>query len=315
MARIHSWTCILFVASLSFATAPATAQYINGYNAPEKPEVEVNLDILNQIQEQKYREEHDVSFEALPPVTAPQPRVLRPLPAAPAPIISKPPSKRLLKPVFTARPAPAPAQPMLSEQEMETPAPIVSQPPVKGHLPTRKPFKPQVQQQAATKTRNIVPSVPLHVDQADRKPLHIVNDPFDPGATDITLYDAPAVEAPVNLEEPPIRRAMPVVPTLADLTLSFAGHSSDLSSEAQRKLNNVIHQMDGTIEGRLQVRGYAAGENGSQSSARRIALSRTLAVRSYLMDHGVNPARVDVRAMGSETDRSPLDRVDLIFAK
>jgi outer membrane protein OmpA-like peptidoglycan-associated protein len=67
--------------------------------------------------------------------------------------------------------------------------------------------------------------------------------------------------------------------------------------------------------GRLQVRGYAAGEDGSKSSARRIALSRALSVRSYLMDKGVKAKRVDVRAMGSETDRNPLDRVDLIFQR
>lgn len=311
MKRMNSWTGFIFVAALSVAAVPASAQYINGYTASDKPEVEVNLDILNQAQEQQYREEHDVSLEALPPVTAPQPqiRLQPPPPAAPAPMISRPPSKRLLKPVFTARPAaPAPAaHPMLTEDEMEAPAPIAAEEPVKARLPARKPVK------VLTQSAN-VPSVPL-VRPAERQPLRIVNEPFVPGANDVTLFDAPAAEETTALEEPPIRRAMPVVPTLADLTLSFTGHSSDLTSEAQRKLNNVIQQMGGSIEGRLQVRGYAAGEDGSQSSARRIALSRTLAVRSYLMDHGVNPARVDVRAMGSETDRSPLDRVDLIFAK
>ena len=108
---------------------------------------------------------------------------------------------------------------------------------------------------------------------------------------------------------------MPVVPVIDDLTLGFPGNSSDLNSESQRKLDAVIAQMKGMIEGRLQVRGYAAGEDGSQSSARRIALSRALAVRSYLMDKGIKPTRVDVKAAGSETDRQPLDRVDLIFAR
>lgn len=315
MKRIHSWTGALFVAALCLAAHPVSAQYISDYAASNKPEVEVNLDLLNQMQEQQYREEHDVSLENLPPVAAPEPAV-RLQPPRPAPVISKPPAKRLLKPVFTARPA-APAsvmQPALTQDEMETPPPIVSQPPVKSHLPARKPFKPPMLGQAS-KPQNTVPSVPLHVDQADRKPLRIVNEPFVPGPNDVTLFDAPRAEEPVSLDEPPIRNAMPVVPTLADLTLSFTGNSSDLTAEAQRKLNGVINQMDDTIEGRLQVRGYATGEDGSQSSARRIALSRTLAVRSYLMDHGVSPARVDVRAMGSETDRSPLDRVDLIFAK
>lgn len=100
---------------------------------------------------------------------------------------------------------------------------------------------------------------------------------------------------------------------MADLTLEFAGNSSDLSPDTQTKLNNIVKQVSEMDSGKLQVRGYATGEDGSKSSARRIALSRALSVRSYLMDKGVKPTRVDVRAMGSESDRTPLDRVDLIF--
>jgi outer membrane protein OmpA-like peptidoglycan-associated protein len=114
---------------------------------------------------------------------------------------------------------------------------------------------------------------------------------------------------------PPEEGEMPVVPSVADLTLGFNGNSSDLTAETQKKLDAVIRQLRDITGGRLQVRGYATGEDGSKSSARRIALSRVLSVRSYLMDKGVKPTRVDVRAMGSETDRSPLDRVDLVFAR
>lgn len=106
------------------------------------------------------------------------------------------------------------------------------------------------------------------------------------------------------------------VPTHSDLMLEFPGNSSDLTAGTQRKLDAIVRQMEDLVDGgRLQVRGYAAGEDGSKSSARRIALSRALSVRSYLMDKGVKAKRVDVRAMGSETDRNPLDRVDLIFQR
>ena len=73
-----------------------------------------------------------------------------------------------------------------------------------------------------------------------------------------------------------------------------------------------LYQALGAV--RKSVRGYASGEEGGKTNAKRIALSRALAVRSYLMDKGIKPNRVDVRAYGVESDRAPLDRVDLIFA-
>lgn len=105
--------------------------------------------------------------------------------------------------------------------------------------------------------------------------------------------------------------AAPVVPSLADLTLVFSGDASDLSPENQRKLSNLVAQLRDMTSGHLQVRGYASGSNGS--NAKRIALSRVLAVRSYFLDKKVDPKRIDVKVMGSETDRSPVDRVDMLF--
>ncbi|MBI1216882.1 MAG: OmpA family protein [Alphaproteobacteria bacterium] len=126
----------------------------------------------------------------------------------------------------------------------------------------------------------------------------------------------PAAPAPQEAAAPPAEaKDLPVVPTLADLTLVFSGNSSDLSAEAQQKLDMLVGQLNEMTEGRIQVRGFATGEDGSQSSARRISLSRVLSVRSYLMDKGIKPTRVDVRAQGSDTDRSPLDRVDLLFER
>jgi outer membrane protein OmpA-like peptidoglycan-associated protein len=136
----------------------------------------------------------------------------------------------------------------------------------------------------------------------------------DPAAAAIT----PAFTQPAAVPTPDDTSAMPsmpTVPTIADLSLGFSGNSSDLTAETQKKLDAVIHQMNEMTDGRLQVRGYATGEDGSTSSARRIALSRALSVRSYLMDKGIKPTRVDVRALGTETERSPLDRVDLIFVR
>lgn len=127
---------------------------------------------------------------------------------------------------------------------------------------------------------------------------------------------APAVTENTALADIPVEpEMMATVPAASDLSLEFTGNGSDLSPQAEAKLKNIVKQMQQMGENRLQVRAYATGEDGSKSSARRISLSRALAVRSYLMDAGIKPTRVDVRALGTETDRSPLDRVDLIFTR
>lgn len=217
-----------------------------------------------------------------------QPLLPRTAPAG-NPIVSAPPNVGI--PVAPARPA-APVVPKMTAQPV---APVAADP-----LPEVIPVAP-VEQAAPSAPVTPAPAPAAEPETAaqPRPSLEIVGAPL----------------ADVNAPSEGAQAAMPVVPVIDDLTLNFPGNSSDLTGESQKKLDAVIHQMTGMIEGRLQVRGYATGEDGSQSSARRIALSRALAVRSYMMDKGIKPTRVDVKAAGSETDRQPLDRVDLIFAR
>ncbi len=59
----------------------------------------------------------------------------------------------------------------------------------------------------------------------------------------------------------------------------------------------------------LQAFGGAKGDKGSD--ARRLSLKRALAIRQVLIDDGVSPDRIDVRAMGGADDSGPADRVDV----
>jgi hypothetical protein len=65
---------------------------------------------------------------------------------------------------------------------------------------------------------------------------------------------------------------------------------------------------------RLQVVAYAAGDDLSASAARRLSLSRALAVRTFLIDNGVRSTRIDVRALGDKVPDQPANRVDLSFS-
>jgi len=62
----------------------------------------------------------------------------------------------------------------------------------------------------------------------------------------------------------------------------------------------------------VQLLAYAEGSADTASQARRLSLSRALAVRAYLIDLGVRSTRMDVRALGPKTDDGPADRVDVV---
>lgn len=126
----------------------------------------------------------------------------------------------------------------------------------------------------------------------------------------------PAVAAKAEkAAEAPAADTAPAVPTASDLTLGFDGASSTLTQPEQSKLDALSKQLTDVPNMRLQIRGYAKGDASDASSARRMALARALNVRSYLMDKGIKPVRLDVRALGSETDTMPIDRVDIVFVR
>ena len=62
---------------------------------------------------------------------------------------------------------------------------------------------------------------------------------------------------------------------------------------------------------KFNVLAYAPGKPDDPSTARRVSLSRAMAVRSALIADGVPSARIFVRAMGAQAGDGPPDRVDL----
>ena len=87
----------------------------------------------------------------------------------------------------------------------------------------------------------------------------------------------------------------------------FAGTDEERTQDLQEMIDNPDMS--------IQLRSYAASTDGSDSSSRRVALGRAIDVRKYLMDRNIRPTRVEVRALGDQTDRLPLDRIDVVFVK
>ena len=112
---------------------------------------------------------------------------------------------------------------------------------------------------------------------------------------------------------PPVsaKAATAAAPTTTGLRLTFAPGESNLSPESSASIKQL------TAAGPLgdlttfNVMAYAPGKADDPSTARRISLSRAMAVRSALVADGVPSARIFVRALGEQFGDGPPDRVDL----
>ncbi|MCR9257976.1 MAG: OmpA family protein [Alphaproteobacteria bacterium] len=95
------------------------------------------------------------------------------------------------------------------------------------------------------------------------------------------------------------------------IRITFESGSIQLSGTAQKTLGDMAASLRQSPDLKIQLNGFASAPDGSTSQARRTALLRTLAVRTFLIDAGVERLRMDVRALGDRTDTEPKDRVDI----
>jgi outer membrane protein OmpA-like peptidoglycan-associated protein len=119
---------------------------------------------------------------------------------------------------------------------------------------------------------------------------------------------------------PPYAPAPPVPPPAKPLAgeaaarIVFPGQAAELTSAGKGELDALVPRLAGDDRLRVEILGYASpGSDASQ--ARRLSLSRALAVRTYLVANGIKTSRVDVRALGSRPEGEPADRVDLLLAQ
>lgn len=98
------------------------------------------------------------------------------------------------------------------------------------------------------------------------------------------------------------------------VTLKFAPGVREPDEKIQSEMESgILTLLQKNPAWRVQIQAFASPDGEDVSNARRISLARALAVRTWLMDRGVEANRMDVRALGAETDRNPADRVDMVF--
>ncbi|HEX9461478.1 MAG TPA: OmpA family protein [Alphaproteobacteria bacterium] len=97
--------------------------------------------------------------------------------------------------------------------------------------------------------------------------------------------------------------------------IPFAAGAAELPGDAKAALDRAVGELKRDDSTRLQIVAYATGGDEAGSQARRLSLSRALAVRSYLIDQGIRSTRMDVRALGNRSPEGPADRVDVVMVR
>ena len=190
---------------------------------------------------------------------------------------------------------------------------IVLQPPlmvpsgqaVAGPAPAPPPPSPMTGEQPAEPVASAIPAPP-------------------PEEAQVIEAEAPAIPAPPPppevLEETPsapqIAERTPAAQPLMEeqaLRIAFDLDSANLPEAAKADLKALATRLVKEENLRVQLLAYASSTEQGASQARRLSLSRALAVRSYLIEQGVSSTRMDVRALGDKSEETPADRVDLVL--
>jgi outer membrane protein OmpA-like peptidoglycan-associated protein len=97
--------------------------------------------------------------------------------------------------------------------------------------------------------------------------------------------------------------------------LMFNTGQTDLSPADEAAIRDLAHEIPAPDASSINVVAYAAGKPDDASTARRLSLSRGMAVRSVLLASGVPSAQIYVRALGETASDGPADRVELIVTR
>jgi outer membrane protein OmpA-like peptidoglycan-associated protein len=98
-------------------------------------------------------------------------------------------------------------------------------------------------------------------------------------------------------------------PTIS--TILFTRGSGNIDEQVLSTLDKLASVLSSNPDVRISLIAYADNSDSTPRDARRLSLTRALAVRDYLASKGVQDSRVDVRAEGANTTSGYIDRVDV----
>ncbi len=333
-----------YAAALAVALAlaiPATEAYGQSGYLSRDPNVRVDMSVLEELGPRltvpgQFLQNNPVARPPVqfPPSTAPVSRLTGPLlnrriTVAPAPA----PRRRLsaAPPPRAGAPAPAPRRRLSAAPPpkaapppavVQTPAPAVPPP-----APTPTPEPAVVEVPAAAPAAEPPTAAP---------PTPVPPVPVPPPAPAIATAD-PAPATAAEPPAPPAQQQAPKPPASStaespaaavqtasrpdadgketSIRVLFDDKSAKIADSARAPLQKLSDTMKKSENLRVQLMAYAGGTSETASQARRLSLSRALAVRSFLINQGVRSTRMDVRALGNKAEGGPSDRVDAVLVE
>ncbi|MCB1556920.1 MAG: OmpA family protein [Alphaproteobacteria bacterium] len=328
LAQAVGMTALLFLSSF----LPAGAQ------SPEQPDVEIDTSVLQELNRYYGAQESAKPEQVAPrlsrPETRPEKRTLTVVPAKPESFPIEETHAReethtdgLSEATKAALfPPPAPEhKPLSVPAEVSSLVAPTTQTPKTPPLPPRRPSIQEASASFVAKAREktlpparglampAVPKAPVTAVPLKEKIVRGVEEiarQTGDERVDITAPVAPAEETSAAFPRPP-----PTSDHLLDfVTLLFPPEDTAITPAQETVLkNNVVALLLQNPGWRLQIQSFAGAEGKGGNEARRISLSRALSICSFLIAQGIDAPRMDVRALGMQTDRPPFDRADLVF--
>jgi len=271
-------------------------------------------------------------------VKATKPEKIQAETPAPSDMTEEAPAPTVASPAKVAEAAPAKVLPVIVPKVEKAPEVVAAKPaPVAPPAPTPAPA-PVVASAAPT------PLTPEPAPAPTPAPAPVVAAPPPaPAPAPVVVAPPPAPVAPAPMAPAPVvaaapaSSAVPVAPPLATpapqqasapvpvaavvglgdggATIPFEKDAAHLQPGALAALAAMASRMASDDGLQVQLMAYADGDEDSAGKARRLSLSRALAVRSYLIDQGVRSTRIEVRALGNKVPDGPPDRVDVVVQR
>jgi outer membrane protein OmpA-like peptidoglycan-associated protein len=222
----------------------------------------------------------------------------------------------------------APAPPTSAAPPSATPtkpAPATRQPPTARRQ--TQPSTAPARRETATSTQDTAQKI------GARRGTEQYGPPRPPPVTAGTLTVPPApppvvvipppIVVPVRPPPPPIPATVSndapgdVAPIKDGIRITFGADSSDLNPRTADAIKAVLRDAPKSDATTFAVTAFAAGTPDDPSTARRVSLSRALAVRSVMIEQGIPSVRIYVKALGATAEPgppAPPDRVDIAVA-
>jgi len=227
--------------------------------------------------------------------------------ALPVPMPRFKPSPEEMRPLAQARPRPKPG--VMEPITDATPADVALTAASGVALPRPKP---------GSELAAAAPPAAASVEAPATQAVQTAAQPTRPPAAPVTIVGTPVTDDTFPVEitgvavDPNASRT-PVDPTAGFSILSrvrFSKEGSSLSPQAHSALDALAARLLSSRE-RVKLAAFSGKIGGDSSQARRLSLTRALAIRTYLVSKGVPVERVDVLAFGGPP-QGVTDRVDVL---